>query len=143
MCNHRLRIISSNFIVLDRKLHNNVSIDAGITKIEKEDSTINYKHKSSLLFTIETPVSVLRTRVQRVLGPTSKTRTQTLNGIIELFISPPSDLRSFSVYLHHCFSLLELVQANIIRQSSISITIISVIRNLIKDLREDAAVIAL
>jgi len=66
--NHRLRITSSNFIVLDRKLHNNVSIDAGITKIEKEDSTINYRHKSSLLFTVETPVSVLRTRVQRVLG---------------------------------------------------------------------------
>lgn len=84
-------IISSNFVVQDCKQHNNnASMDEDITRIERRS---NYKLQAGvelLLLTIGTPFSVLGLgpRVQRVLGPrTSKTRTQTSNGIIEPFIT--------------------------------------------------------
>lgn len=62
--------------------------------------------------------------------PSSKTRTQILNEIIEVYVFPPFTLRPFLTTL--LVSVHGPVEPNIILPDSISITIIPITRNLIK-----------
>lgn len=105
----------------------------------RENLTIDYKHKWSL-FAVETPVPVLGLG-QGFKG--SSADVEDKNADIKWnyrALRLPAVRPSIIFCL--CFPLSEPVQANIICQSSISITIISVIRNLIKGLHENAAVVA-
>lgn len=62
--------------------------------------------------------------------PSLETRTQTLNEIIEVYVYPPFTLQPFLTPL--LVSVHGPVEPNIILPGSISITIIPIIRNLIK-----------